>query len=570
MFTFLASLFLITGLKAQSIQEGVNHLNADRFKSAIGVFEKLIATNPNNAEAIYWLGQVYFDMDDNNAARQLYEKALVTSNNHPMILVGLGHADLHDNKTSDARQKFEAAITATRTRKGDDPIILTMIGRANVDAKAGDFKYAIEKLKAATDKGDKNPEMYVQLGNAYRKANPGEGGGDAYQNYNKALEIAPTYVVAYIRLAKLFETQKNWELVLNYLNKAVEKDATFAPAYYELFYYYFFRLKFPEAEEQLKKFIANTDQDIQNEFLYAQLCWARKDFDCAITKAESVVASTGAKTKPKVLKLLADSYYEKGNYTNAKKYSDMYFAREKAADLIALDYQLLANILDKTGGTADEVIATYIKGAKIDTVLTSKIDFLKKGAEYFKAKGDSVSRLREGDLRMEVIKLKPTPSQRDYFDAGFAFYQGKDYTRSDSIFSFYAQKWPEEVFGWSMQYNIKRAIDTSMALGLAIPPALKYLEILEKDTTKNKKQIIGVAGYLAQYYANVAKNKDSAIIYLEKMLQLDPTNLQIKQYLDEMKKPARTGTNPKGSQPKPAPKAKTTTKAPVKSTVSKK
>ena len=71
MFPFLASLFFITGLKAQSIQEGVNHLNADRFTSAIAVFQKLLATNPNNIEATYWLGQTYFDMDDNAAARQL-------------------------------------------------------------------------------------------------------------------------------------------------------------------------------------------------------------------------------------------------------------------------------------------------------------------------------------------------------------------------------------------------------------------------------------------------------------------------------------------------------------------
>ena len=146
--TFLAAgLLLASGLKAQTIQEGMNHLYADRFKSAIGVFEKLLATNPNNIEATYWLGQTYFDMDDNAKARQLYDKALATNGSAPLILVGLGHADLHDNKTSDARQKFEAAITAATTRKGADPIVLTAIGRANVDSKAGDFNYAIEKLK---------------------------------------------------------------------------------------------------------------------------------------------------------------------------------------------------------------------------------------------------------------------------------------------------------------------------------------------------------------------------------------------------------------------------------------
>ncbi len=572
MFTFLGSVFLIAGLKAQSIQEGVNHLNADRFNSAIGVFQKLLATNPNNIEATYWLGQTYFDMDDNAAARSLYEKALATNGSAPLVLVGLGHADLHDNKTNDARQKFEAAITASRGRKGDDPVVLYAIGRANVDAKAGDFNYAIEKLKYSVDKGEKTAESLVQLGNAYRKAKPGEGGGDAYQSYNKALAVDPSYVVAYIRLAKLFESQKNWDLVLNYLNKAVEKDPTFAPAYYELFYYYFFRMKYPEAEAQLQKYIANTDKDIQNEFLYAQLCWARKDFDCAITKGESVMTAMGMKAKPKVMKLLADAYFEKGDYVNAKKYSDMYFTREKPGDIIALDYQLLAKILDKTGGTPDEVANTYLRGAQIDTVLTSKVDFLKKGAEVFKAKGDSVSRLKEGDLRLEILKLKPNFNQRELFDAGFAFYQGKALERSDSLFEIYSQKWPEETYGWSMRYESTRLMDSAMERGTAIPYALKYLEVLEKDTAKNKKQILSVYNYIVVHYANYAKDKDKAIETLKKMQIYDPENPDIKNNLQilEKSKTSTSGTTPKGNAPpkKPAVKTttKTTTKAPVKKT----
>ena len=120
--TFLmAGILAITGLKAQTLQEGYNHLTSDRFKSAIAVFEKLLAANPNNIDAIYWLGQTYFDMDDNVKAREIYQKALQTNGSAPLILVGLGHADLLDNKKAEAMQKFEAAITASRSKKGDDP-----------------------------------------------------------------------------------------------------------------------------------------------------------------------------------------------------------------------------------------------------------------------------------------------------------------------------------------------------------------------------------------------------------------------------------------------------------------
>ena len=60
----------------------------------------------------------------------------------------------------------------------------------------------------------------------------------------------------------------------------------------------------------------------------------------------------------------------------------------------------------------------YIQGATVDTLLTSKIDFLKQGAEALKTLGD---RNKEGDIRMEIIKMKADKAgQRDIFDAGFA------------------------------------------------------------------------------------------------------------------------------------------------------
>jgi Flp pilus assembly protein TadD len=543
----VSGLLFTTGLEAQTLQDGINHLNADRFKSAIAVFEKLLATNPNNIEATYWLGQTYFDMDENANARKVYDKALASNGNAPLILVGEGHADLLDKKTGDARQRFDAAIIASHGKKGDDPAVLTAIGRANVDAKAGDFNYAIEKLEASVLRDANNPETYMQLGNAYRKAHPGEGGGKAFESYKKALEVRPDFAVVDVRLAKLFESQKNWEFVLQYLNDAITRDPKFAPAYYELFYYYFFREKYPEAEEQLKKYVTVTDDQVANDYLYAQLCYGHKDYDCAITKAVSVAAALGTETKPKVYKLLAYSYFAKGDSINAKKNIDSYFAKERPEGYISKDYELLANILAKTGGSNEDVKNAYLKGADIDTVLTSKIDFLKAGAEFFKTRGDSLSRITEGDIRQQIIKLKPNPSQRDYFDAGLAYYQGKDYIKSDSIFSYYTQKWPDEVFGWQMEFSIQRAKDTAMTLGLAVPPGIKYLEVLEKDTAKNKKTIIGLSGYLAQYYANIAKDREKAIVYLEKMVMYDPTNADFKKYLDDMKKPApvkKNGPNP--------------------------
>lgn len=564
--TFITAAFscllCLNGLNAQTVQEGVNHLESGRVKSASSLFEKMLAVNPNNIEAMYWLGQTYLDLEEIagariRSARQLYEKGLQSSSNAPLLLVGMGHVELLENKTSDARQKFETALTMTRTKKGEDPAIVMAVGRANVDAKSGNYAFAIEKLHAATEKGEKNAALYVILGNAYRKANPGEGGGKAFEAYKKALDINPNYSPANLRLAKLFESQKNWELVLQYLNDAVTKDPKFTAAYYELFYYYFFRGKFPEAEDQLKKYIESKlpVQEIQDEYLYAQLCWARKDFGCAVTKAESVVAAMGVNTKPKVYRLLADAYFQKGEYANARKYSDEFFLRKNPEDVILPDYEIKAEILAKTGGTSADVYSTYLDGSRLDTTTDVKITYLKKGAEALKTLGD---RNKEGDIRMEIIKLKENAGQREYFDAGFAYYQGKDYEKSKSIFNTFAEKWPEETFGWQMLFQIGRLEDTTMEKGLAVPYAEKYLAVLEKDTAKNKRNILSTAGYLAQYNANIVKDKVKAVEYFKKMLVLDPTNTDIPKYIEmlEAKQPGRTPASaPKGNAPPAKPAA---------------
>jgi len=228
----LCTVFMLANLNAQSIQEGINHLYADRFKNAAQTFQKLLAVNPNNADATYWLGQTYLDMDDNEGARQLYDKALAANGNNPLIMVGKGHVLLLDKKKDEARQMFESAITISATKKGNDPNILNAIGRANVDAKEGNLDYAVQVLEQALERDPKNADVALNLGNAYRKKDPGQGGGRAYEKYKLATQINPGFAYPYVRIAKLFETQKQWDLVLENLNKAIQVDPNFSLAYY--------------------------------------------------------------------------------------------------------------------------------------------------------------------------------------------------------------------------------------------------------------------------------------------------------------------------------------------------
>lgn len=566
-----AGLF-ITGLKAQSIQEGVNHLYADRFGNAVKVFQGLLAANPNNTEAAYWLGQTYLDMDTNAEARALYDKTLTSSNNAPLILVGRAHVDLLDKKLPEARQKFETAITMSRGKKGEDPIILNAIGRAIVDAKdSTSYAYAVEKLTLATQKDDKNPDIWVNLGNAIRKNRPGDGGGDAYTAYNKAIALNANYAVAYLRLASLFEGQKNFELVLENLNKAVSVDPKFAAGYYELFYYYFPRKKFTEAEGILQKYIDSKlpESDITDQHLYGQLCWARGDFKCAIQKAESVIAVTGQATKPKVLLLAADAYYKSGDSINAKKYIDWYYTREKPEDIGAYPGILAAKIYLKLG-LEKEAIVKMDQALVIDTVTETKETVLRDFAAELKKLG---KRELEADVLSRLTDIAAKPSLADHEASARGFYFGKNYVRSREMAQKLVKIWPDEIYGYDWSFLSAKVIDTVKRDSIAVPDAQKLFDYVQRDTVKYKRQLINTASYLAEYYANYAtvKDKDKAIEFLKRWMYSDTANrAPIQRNIDILSRASTAPNNntaaprgnatpkqPAGNKPSPAVKPKT-------------
>ena len=530
-FFTLCTVFALSNLGAQTLQEGINHLYADRFRNAEQTFQKLLAANPNNADATYWLGQTYLDKDDNDAARQLYDKALAANGNNPLLMVGKGHVLLVDKKVDEARQLFETALTTSRTKKGDDPIILNAIGNANVDAKAGNLTYAVEKLEMALQRDPKNADIALNLGNAYRKKDPGQGGGKAFENYKLASQINPNFAYPYVRIAALFETQKQWDLVLENLNKAIQVDPNFSLAYYELFYYYFFaKQDYAQAEATLNKYIgtrANEDKT-EDDYMYSQLCWAKKDWTCAITKAEGVKAAMGAKVKPRVYKQLAYSYLGKQDYANAKTNVDEFFAREKEG-FLPTDYQLKADIYTGGGATCEDVYALYLQGAAADTVLQSKIDFMTKAADYFKAKKCTKP---EADMRWAIYNTRKSPNPGGLVNIAILFSQAGDYAKSDSLLAMYIINFPDSIYGYYWRGRVNYSLDTTMSVepysSTMVNSYDKTLNIAEKDIIRYKTQGVVAARTLAAYFINIKSSRDTALAYTNRGLAIDSTDGPLK------------------------------------------
>ena len=545
---------------AQSIQDGVNNFYAERYQSAKGVFEKLAAANPNNLEANYWLGQVYLAQNNVQGAKDLYQRVATTSNNAPLISVGQGHVALLEGKAAEARQQFEAAINASKGKKGNDPNILNAVGRANVEAyteatKYGDLNYAVTRLTEASQLAPNNPDVFLNLGNAYRKKRDAGSGGLAIQNYIKAKQINPGFAVASYRSAMLYKTQVNyrqpdaWGVVIENLNSAVASDPKFAPAYEQLYYYALLAQKdFPAAESWAAKYISSSDPSVENDYLKAQTEFVQNKFNEAIGTAKNIIGQTNNQAKARVYRLLGYSYMGIKDTTTACDYVNQFFTRASEDDVVSQDYILHAQSCGKNN--PDLIRADIMKAVTMDSVLSRQLATLNAAIDEAKKSGQ---RLLEGELglmRYQLLGEKASTAQ--LVNLGIPFYYGSQFQKADSLFQAYNKAYPDSIYGYLWSTKALIQLDTAMTTGLAVPAYDQLLRVAEMDKTRDlyKNQGVQAAGYLAAYYTNTKSDKATALTYVDRGLAFDPNNA----YLLNVKKVLSTAPRQTAPATKPAPK----------------
>jgi Flp pilus assembly protein TadD len=504
---------------AQSIQEGVGHWYAERYQSARSTFEKLTAANPNNLEAVYWLGQTLLAQGDVAGAKSLYQKTLAANGNAPWMLVGMGHINLLEGNGAEARQQFDAAIAASKTKKNNDPAILTAVGRANVqsysdDKKLGDLDYAIAKLNEAAQIAPNNPDLFVTLGNAYRKKH---NGGEAVLAYRKAGAYAP----ALYRTASIYETQRNWDAVTEYLNASLAADAKFAPAYEKLYYYNLTEKRDFEAAKGFgQQYVANSDPSVENDYILAQTEYVLKNYQNAINIANKIVQQTNNNPKSRVYRLLAYSNLELKDTSKACQYSNQFLAKATQEELLANDFILHAN----TCGAGDPAVveADINKALNLDTVLSSRLSMLN---DLVKTSRANKQYNLEGLLMYKSHQLRsPSANPADLYYIGTRFYYGNNYAKADSIFSEFITAFPDTVDGYYWRALSRSQLDSAMSQGLAVPDFEKTISLAETDKARFKDQAAQAAQMLALYYNNVKKDRPAAQAIVAKGLEFDPGN----------------------------------------------
>ena len=520
----LSALLAVQISLAQTIDEGRGYLYYEKYISARNVFQKLVDANPNNVDAVYWLGQTLLATEDKDiaGAKALYQKTLAANSNSALLIAGMGHIALLEGNTADARSRFETAISLSG---GKNVSVLNAIGFANGDfsSKLGDGAYAIEKLKQAIDlKGGKDPDVYSNLGDAYRKL---ADGGNAQLSYEAALALRPNYARAKYRIGRIYQTQgfSQEEIYMRYYNEAMALDPNYTPVYFTL-YQYFYETNVGKSATYLDKYLNAKGSDEPNScFLKAQITYAQGLFQETITKANECIASGGANPYPNLFGLIAYSYNALGDSANAKSSFDLYFQKQKPAKIGPKDYDTYSKILLKFPG--NEVLAgTYIdKAVELDSTEAGKVALLKSVATSYEAQKLYKN---AADWYRKILSVKKMPSKVDLYNAGYNYNKGGEYGQSIEIFNSYIQKFPDESFGYYLNAKNEIKLDSLDVANKGLTNYLKIVSMTDliKDKPGEKDRIKNSLRYLVEFYANAKRNKDSALYFTDRGISLDPAD----------------------------------------------
>ena len=525
-YSLFVCLLLAGSTFAQTTAEAVKQFHYEKQASAAQTLQQVLAANPTDIEAYYWLSRVQL-VADTNADNPSFPVMPENLKTQPLAKVVQGILLLKQGDTVQAKNLFTEAIGNTRKK---DPSIQLAIADAVIDAPNGNLNYAMELLDEAEKKDKKNPSIFIARGDAYRKL---YNGSEAFKNYQEALLLDKTNPVPYYKIGKIYQTQNNTDVFTEYYNNAIKADPSFGPVYYQLYYYYYSR-DVNRAMENLQKYIALSDPGIKNNYLLTDQYFVSKKYTEAISEARKIVAAESTKTKPRIYKLLAFSYDALKDSHNAGENLKLYFEKAEDSLYTADDFELMAKIAE--ANKEDSLVSIwYEKALTLQNDLKKKADIVKKIIAFDK-------KLKLYDKQAfwfaQLRSLPVEMSNVDIFNWGVANYNAHNYEAADSVFGIYATKYPEQSFGYYWRARSNAAMDTAMETGIAVPHYEDLIRVASKDTVNanNRKWLIQAYGYIAAFKVNTEKKYADALTFYDKILQLDPGNNDAEKYKELLEK----------------------------------
>lgn len=520
-----AVVFFANFAHAQTLQDGINSIDSDKYAQAKTNFNEMVAKAPT-AENYFYLGNTFLRQGEPDYAKAIesFNKGLAADSKSYLNKIGLATVKLGKG---DKNAIAEIQKVVTDSREKDAEVLFRAAEALTLFEKNNSPDLAIQFLNKAIERAQKKEvpaNYYYTLGDAYRlKKNP----GDAMSAYDKALPLAKNKASVYTRMGTLWMAAQLWKNAKESIDKAVAVDATYAPAYKAKAAYNIRYQENAKATQDLINYTKYADEDPYTLLEISKLYFTNEDYVNSKLVLDKIFDKIDDPIK---FKLRAYQSYADGNYADAKQNMDTFISQVEKSRVLPSDQGLqglIAAGLAKTETDAAKKAALNAEAQqKIASVKAAKDDTMKWDMELAKISGGGASQAEadSGPTNPTIEALKKQVAA--------------DAKNSDAIFKLAtayqeAKNWNGAILTWqkmitvlpdwapayySQGYSYQQAGNNDAAKLVYE----KFISTVKPADQEANKQPLAYAYFAVAYLSkdsDMAKAKD----YVAKSLQLDPT-----------------------------------------------
>ena len=404
-----AATFLLSFASAQTVSEGIVNLDSHKYAKAKEVFNQMIAKSPT-AENYYYLGYSYLSQFEPNfeLAKENFDKGLAIDSNSYLNKIGLATIKLGKGQKASAIAEL---TQVAKESKEKDAEVLYRIGEAlTMFENNNDPALAITYINKAIEKAQKYgvpAYYYYTLGDAYRLT---RDPGNAMTAYDRASEVAKNKASVFYRMATLWMAAKQYKKAEENIVKAINTDATYAPAYKAQAQYNKIFQKHEETTQSLINYTKYADEDPSTALEIAKLYFINSDFAESKATLDKVFDKVNDPIK---FKLRAYLQYNENDFVNAKTNLETYYAKVEQSRIIpsdaGLEAVIYAGLASKEADAAAKAALMQKANEKLAVVKAAKDDTLDWDSEFAKASSGAAelqAKADAGPSNDNIVALK--------------------------------------------------------------------------------------------------------------------------------------------------------------------
>jgi len=519
----------------QQLNSAIKLALDEQYETAEQAFEELIKKEPGKGDIYFYYGETiikdYLSDTLSNSMKVMSEKANALFNkgiqldaSNMLNNVGLGAVCLLRSSDTIAADKFFALAEATFPLKQKfltprHALLLTKLGSSQLLGKVNRYNKALGYLSRAKEIDPENPSIYLALGDVYIAQNDGK---NALASYNRALSLDPKSPLPKIKIGNIYMRAPNLNAARPYFQEARDIDSTYAPVYRALGELYTMSGQHVLAKTNFRKFLDLSGNNVPAKIQYANALYRTKDYANALQTIEEILAVD--KSRNYLFRLAAYCCFDKKppELEKGRTYMEAFFKNTNTESILKSDYLYYSRILFKVAKndslTLVKAFDAYDKAFAMDS---NNVNLAAEIASsyYF-------THWYKGAITWFNIKNKKGKTDKeDLMQIGKAYYQLKEFTKADSVFSKAIADQPDNMQAYIWLATTASSMDPTSELGLAKPKFEMLLEKVGSETTKYIKEVAEAYKYFGYYYLQ-KKDFPAAKIWSKKLFDLDPSNKQ--------------------------------------------